>query len=596
MHMDREGKTILIHTSGRVCTTGREVVESVLYCEVVRTFWAELREQRSPLLDPFPKDWQDDPQADAVVTLMRSLSERSLEDVVQRLAGAVPLLADDRRIALLAFVEALYDFWRGFDRFMVFHAMPEHSLLESRPYRAFSATIEVANAAVRTAYRDVCENVRGAATRVYRQLPAACNVGVVAMPRALPLPPSYARVLEGIPLIRLLWMAPPLLLDPPSNKRSGAYQKVDTNPLDGVVLSRERWLCFPARVGSLVILAYFHPMYAGLGSALASLFEIAADEQLDSAPDALFVFGVPPASLGTFGDSPLVIHDDEANHLVVAALPAKEQLGYFGYLKKTMLTLHNIVMMKRGRLPFHGAMMHVELRSGATANIVVIGDTGTGKSETIEALQSRGASLVRDLRIIADDMGSLALEDGHLVAYGTEIGAFVRLDDLDKGYAFARLDRAVLMSPHRTNARVVLPITTLHEVLKGRRVDIMLYANNFEPVDGEHPVIERFPGSAEALAVFSEGAAMAKGTTAETGLQRNHFANIFGPPLYRELHQAIATEFFEAAVRADVFVGQVRTRLAQDGMSQAGPAAAADALLELVERGVARSPIRNTSD
>ncbi len=54
-----------------------------------------------------------------------------------------------------------------------------------------------------------------------------------------------------------------------------------------------------------------------------------------------------------------------------------------------------------------------------------------------------------------------------VLGYGTEIGAFVRLDDLQQGYAIGQIDRAIIMSPQKVNARVVLPVTTLHEVQRG---------------------------------------------------------------------------------------------------------------------------------
>ena len=115
-------------------------------------------------------------------------------------------------------------------------------------------------------------------------------------------------------------------------------------------------------------------------------------------------------------------------------------------------------------------------------------------------------------------MGSLRVDEGVVRAYGTEIGAFVRLDDLQQGYAFGQVDRAVIMSPQKVNARVVLPVTTIDEVLHGYPVDMLLYANNHEPVDAAHPVVERFDDAEAALPVFRAGAAMAKGTTTATGL------------------------------------------------------------------------------
>jgi hypothetical protein len=369
------------------------------------------------------------------------------------------------------------------------------------------------------------------------------------------------------------------------NTRTGQFQKVDHNPLAGLSLNDEHWVCYPAIVGSLTIFVYFHQQFIGLGCALGNLFELATDEQIAEGPDAVYVFGAPPESMKSFGDLPTVFYDDEENNLLVAAVPLEERFGYFGYLKKMILTLHNVVMMKRGRLPYHGAMVRIFLKTGQEANILLIGDTATGKSESLEAFRIMGKDYIREMHIIADDMGSLEItDDEHVLGYGTEIGAFIRLDDLQQGYAFGQIDRAIIMNPHRVNARVVLPVTTLDEVLHGYPLDFLFYANNYEEVDSTRPIIERFDSASQALDIFREGAAMAKGTTTSKGLVHSYFANIFGPPQYRDLHEQLAINTFSVLFNSGVFVGQIRTRLGIPGYEAKGPEDAAKALLTLISK------------
>jgi hypothetical protein len=173
-------------------------------------------------------------------------------------------------------------------------------------------------------------------------------------------------------------------------------------------------------------------------------------------------------------------------------------------------------------------------------------------------------------------MGSLDIsDDGRVIGFGTEIGAFIRLDDLQDGYAFGQIDRAIIMSPHKVNARVVLPVTTLQDVLRGYPVDILLYANNYEEVDDHHPVIERFSTVERALDTFREASVMAKGTTTSTGLVHTYFANIFGPAQYRDMHDELANNVFKTAFSSNMFVGQMRTRLGINGYETSGPEAVA---------------------
>ncbi len=123
-------------------------------------------------------------------------------------------------------------------------------------------------------------------------------------------------------------------------------------------------------------------------------------------------------------------------------------------------------------------------------------------------------------------------------------------------------------------------------MLAGHTIDFVLYANNFELVDDEHPSMERFDWPEDALAVFRQGAAMAKGTTTAHGLTHSYFANIFGPAQYRELHDHLAERVFNALFDSGVYVGQLRTQLAIPGMETEGPEHAARALLDAIsERG-----------
>ncbi|MFH1009402.1 MAG: phosphoenolpyruvate carboxykinase [Candidatus Latescibacterota bacterium] len=578
---DQDRDQVVLHTDGTICATIRDLIGSDAFESVVARYLHTMQEQHAPLLRALFPDAQNGEDSSRLIALLRVLAETPLDQVVRILPCAEGTLA--RRKELHQFVEGLYDFWRTFDRFIVCHSVHGPDSHDQRPYRTFNATVERLTHLVRAVYRDLCENITGDHPRVYRQVRAGCNVGIIAVAREWESPAQYRETLRDIPFIRQVLICPPLILDPPMNRRTGQFEKVSDNPVAGLTLDKSKWLCYPAIVGPLVIFVYFNQCFMGLGSALANLFELATDEQIAAGPDAIYLYGVPPESLSKFGDLPTVFYDDEPNHLLVAAVPGEDRFGYFGYLKKMILTLHNIAMMKRGRMPYHGAMTRITLKSGATANVLLIGDTATGKSESLEAFRMLGKELIRELRIIADDMGSLEIApDQRILGYGTEIGAFIRLDDLQQGYAFGQIDRAIIMSPQKVNARVVLPVTTLDEVLHGYPVQILLYANNYEEVDSEHPIIERLETADRALQVFREGAAMAKGTTTSTGLVHSYFANLFGPPQYRELHEKLATQMFEAAFKTGVFIAQLRTRLGIAGYEAKGPEEAAQALFALI--------------
>ncbi|MHB0999273.1 MAG: phosphoenolpyruvate carboxykinase [Armatimonadota bacterium] len=582
--LEQEGSQIILHTTGVICSTTRELVSSNVFEIMVKQYAMELHKHNSPLLDELCIDMEDANAISSLLALLRTLAVVPIEQVVKILPHADKYL--DQRHALHRLVEGLYDFWRSHDRFMICHSEQRPDGHDQRPYRTFNSTVEQLTHLVRALYRDICENITGDHPRVYRQVSAGCEVALITSEKQFNSAISYRDVLDGIPFIRQVLLNPPVILTPPMNKRTGKFQRVDDNPILGLVLDKEKWLCYPAQVGPLVVFIYFHQKFTGLGCSLANLFELATDDQITAGPDAIYLYGVPPEGLARYGDLPTVFHDDEENGVLVAAVPNEDRFGYFGYIKKMVLTLHNIIMMKRGRMPYHGAMVRIELKDGMSANVLLIGDTAAGKSESLEALRILGENHIRDLKIIADDMGSLEIaEDGKVHGYGTEIGAFIRLDDLQHGYAFGQIDRAILHNPQLVNARVILPVTTLDEVLKGYPVDYLLYANNYEAVDEQHPIIEHLKTVDRALDTFRDAATMAKGTTTSTGLVHTYFANIFGAMQYRELHEELAQRTFEAAYETGVYVGQLRTRLGIGGCETTGPQEAAMALLSLISNG-----------
>lgn len=574
-------KKVILRIRDRICETSEELLESDLFVAVLSRYVGELKRRQSTLLGIFGKPVSQigDKDINTLVKILQILGKMPLDTVPKLLENGKQFA--DKPELLLSFVEGLYNYWRTFERFIICDSTLED--FDKRPYRTFDATIEALMHLVRQTYREIEEHITGLHPHIYRQVHAGAELAVIALPKDLHLPPGTYSKLQRIPLIRQLLLYPPLLLDPPMNKRSGRFERVERNPLDLVNPDNGEWLCYPAKVGSLLILVYIHEKFYELGFSLCNLFEPAEDAFLERPADAVYLFGVPGNALDDLAALPTVFYDDEENNILVGACPNEDRFAYFGYLKKMILTLHNIVMMKRGNLPFHGAMVRILSNGGEEKNILIIGESGTGKSETLEALRIIGENRIREMLIIADDMGSLELgADDRLLARGTEVGAFVRLDDLQPGYAFGQLDRSIIMNPGRVNSRILLPVTTYEDLIKGSPVDMVLYANNYEEVDEEHPLIDMLENPESALHVFREGTAMSKGTTTATGLVHSYFANIFGPVQYKALHETIAKKFFDAFYTKGIFVGQLRTRLGIPGYEQKGPEEAAKALLERI--------------
>jgi hypothetical protein len=538
-----------------------------------------LRSKNSPLLEFFGTCEADEECVDYLVKTLSLLVKYEAAVVPHIYDKSTRFLKDLDKLA--GFVEYLYDYWRHFDRFIINDS--EGDRLDKRPYRTFNETIEQLTHLIRTVYRHIQENITGSHPSVYRQVPAGAEMAVISLPKDIAYQGENYKKLNSIPVIRQMLIYPPLVIQQPMNKRTGDFKRINQNPVDLVNLNPGEWLCYPAKVGKLLIMVYFHLDFFELGFSMCNLFQLADDSDLEKKPDALFIYGVPGNLIDGLAKFSTVFYDDDENKIFVGAIPDRPEFAYFGYLKKMILTLHNSIVMKMGNMPFHGAMVKILLQGDKQATILMMGDTGAGKSETLEAFRVLADKYIRELTIIADDMGSIELDaEGCPIGYGTEIGAFLRLDDLQPGYAFGHLDRSIIFNPSQVNARIVFPVTKFETVIAGHKIDYILYANNYEEIDNEHPVIEKFTSPEWALDIFSEGAVMSKGTTTTTGLVHSYFANIFGPPEYKDLHDKIAAKYFASFFSNNVFVGQMRTRLGISGYESNGPKEAAMALLRII--------------
>lgn len=566
------------------CKNEKELLQSNSAQKVILSFVKKLKKNQSRLLSILPSELADQPAQtimERIHPLLIKLLDHPLEEVGPSSELGEQIL--ENREKLHEFIEKLYDYWRDYTRFLVKWTGYGSSEEGTRPYLQFNKELDELTELVRSAYRSLAENVTDTHPIVYRQVSAGFEVGLAVDKKDFNYPDFLKRKLGQVPVIEQVTIEPPFVIDPPMNKRTGRFRETDENPIKQTEINPQNWLCYPAKVGDLRIDVFFHQEFLDLGASLANLFELATGEELTEKPDAIYTYGLPPSDMEGYGDLPTVFYRDEENELLYGALPREPRFGYFGYVKKMMLTLHNIIAMENGRLPLHGAMTRIYLKDAEPVSVAIMGGSGAGKSETLEAFRVIGQELIQEMEIICDDMGTLGInENGKVLGFGTETGAFVRLDDLQKGYAFSQLDRAIFMSPQKTNARALMPVAPIEKVLEGVPIDYLFYANNYEEVDSNHPTIEEISSPENALAVFSEGARMPKGTTTEKGLSHTYFANPFGPPQFKQKHDRLAKKFFRQFFQNEIFVGQLRTRLGISGMETEGPEKAAEDLLELV--------------
>ncbi len=464
--------------------------------------------------------------------------------------------ADYKREDILASIEALYSYYRSLLRVSVVNY--NNNKIAGNEYKVIDTHL---NELVRKFYRVVEEKLQGFKNRTYRQVNAATNAAMLVEPHNWPMPKGY-EVLKDIDFINSVALRPPMMLHTKSNKREGVFTAVDENPIKRFHGKRGQWYCYPAKIGTSLAYIYFNVDYLVNGIALSNLFELASPAEVEGhKPDQIVLFGLEK----TEGMVSHYYHDTE-NNIWIGEVPYTDKTTYFGYMKKICLTVHNLHQIYNGKLPIHGSMMRIHFTNGKEKNVVFFGDSGAGKSESIEALQEIADDKIVDMETIFDDMGSFAIgKNGQLYAQGTETGAFVRLDDLSSAVAFNNMDRGVYLNPERKNARVIIPADTYKRVIAHHPVDMWLYANNYSSEVGLH----QFKTEDEAKKVFLAGKRKALGTTDEVGMSTTFFANPFGPLQEQERTKPIIDKVFNKFFKDGVYVCEIYTHLGNDKSKKA---------------------------
>ena len=472
-------------------------------------------------------------------------------------------------------IEDFYLFWRRLERYTIIQNDKISQGLAAMNFTEANSSFEKL---ILKFYRKIEQNVLGRYPLVFRQLTAGGNCSIMINKLIWPIPRGY-EILEDINFIDCILLEPPFITYPKKNTRNGMFTEVQENPLKYTHINKDHWFCCPIKVGELIAYVYFHRDYMNHGITLCNLFEVATKEECRGRrPDIIYVFGINDGE-----ELKTVFYDDDENNIMLGYVNYSEEIDYFGYMKKMILTLHNLIMIKRGNLPIHGAMVNIQMKNGKHANVVIMGDSGAGKSESLEAFRTMSEEYISNMTVIFDDMGTFKEINGEVYGYGTEIGAFVRLDDLAQGYAFREIDRSIFMNPDKINARLVMPVSPYSEIVKGYKIDVLLYANNFTDVSEGEKSIDYFDNVEDAKKLFKTGPRMAKGTTTEEGLVQSYFANPFGPAQKQEETDILIEKYFNTMFNGNVKVGQIKTCLGIKGKEQQGPRKAALDLFEIIK-------------
>ncbi|GAB6010313.1 phosphoenolpyruvate carboxykinase [Dysgonomonas reticulitermitis] len=564
---------VMINFTLKYCDTKQKLLNSYGFRRVVESFIKQVLKKDEVVIYDFYIDHfgNEDDLVDSFIEVLKLLTVFEVKEVVA-VDNKYSKFFEDKDL-FIEVTELLFAYWKRLERYTI---VRNNRLGEGLQNVRFIQANEMFNELVLSTGRRIQTTVNGHETRIFRQSIAGANAGLTLNDVNWNCPMEY-KGLASIPFISTVVFQPPYISYTKRNTRDGIFQEHQQNPLENIVLNEDDWFVFPVKVGHMLTFVYFHKDFMVHGIGLSNLFELATEnEYIGRKPNMIYVFGYPDGH----EEKRTFYYKDKKNDILIGYANYCDDIDYFGYMKKMLLTLHNVKQIENGCLPIHGAMVNIVLRNGTESNIIIMGDSGAGKSESLEAFRTLNESYIRHMRVIFDDMGYLKKEeDGSVKAYGTEIGAFVRVDDLDPAYAFAQLDRGVYTNMDKVNARVTIPISTYEIISRGYPVDYFLYANNYNEADKKILIYDNLD---KAITVFEDGARKAKGTTTEKGLVKSYFANPFGPVQERKATEKLVRSYFKDMKDAGVLIGEIHTSLAIDGRAKDGPREAAEELFTLI--------------
>lgn len=336
-----------------------------------------------------------------------------------------------------------------------------------------------------------------------------------------------------------------------ANKRAFPFYALGHNPFKNDLFNPEDYVAIPFEVGAWNILCYIHKSRGcvEMEPGLLNLFPFSNIKNItDKQPDGVFIFGCPNSDMNDLG-----YYHDKKNNLLVGLIPNIDECKYFGYGKKPILTLHNVLCILNGDLPLH---------CGATRYVVRF-DEKTNEPYIFDSF------------IKADDMGRAKLEkkDESSVPYfyGTETGAFACLDGFSEHAKMQMEGREIGYNKHSgTNARQIVPVTEYSEISTGSEIDVLLYLNNYEIIPPGKSCMNTDMTVDEALDHFRSGARVAAGSTQthRGDVEISYWANPF--PLLKEKDGTIITnheELYEKFEKIEEkFFDIVRERVKQGKM------------------------------
>ena len=322
---------VLMNFSARYCTNFESLLESEGFRRVLSVYLKKAEKKRSLPYRYLTKSLNSTDISNLrsdITNVFKWLTIMDAKEISQLNPKYNEVLSNKEEF--INVIEDFYLFWRRLERYTI---IQNDKISQGLAAMNFTEANSAFEKLILRFYRKIEQNVLGRNPQVFRQITAGGNCSIMINKLLWPIPNGYES-LEDVNFIDCILLEPPFITYPKKNTRNGMFSEVYDNPLKYAHINKDHWFCYPAKVGELIAYVYFHRDFMNHGITLCNLFEMAKREECRGRrPDIVYVFGINDGE-----DLKTVFYDDEENNIMLGYINYSEEIDYFGYMKKMILT------------------------------------------------------------------------------------------------------------------------------------------------------------------------------------------------------------------------------------------------------------------
>ncbi|MBN9303350.1 MAG: phosphoenolpyruvate carboxykinase, partial [Dysgonomonas mossii] len=325
----------MINFTLKYCDTKQKLLNSYGFRRVVDSFIKQfLKKEEVVIFDYYIEHFgSEDNLVDAFIEVFKLLTVFEIEEVVA-VDNKYSKFFEDKDL-FIEVTELLFEYWKRLERYTI---VRNNRLGEGLQNVRFIQANDMFNDLILSTGRRIQTTVVGRESRIFRQSIAGANAGLTLNDVNWNCPIEY-KGLTSIPFISTVVFHPPYISYTKRNTRDGIFQEHQQNPIENLVLNEDDWFVFPAKVGNMLTFVYFHKDFMVHGVGLSNLFEIATEnEYIGKKPDMIYIFGYPDGH----EEKRTFYYKDKKNDILIGYANYCDDIDYFGYMKKMLLTLHNV--------------------------------------------------------------------------------------------------------------------------------------------------------------------------------------------------------------------------------------------------------------